>query len=170
MIATAVAVVLAIAIAGAWNPVKKMINDGKREEVIAVLTQPGIDNIRQGLELAKGLGAEQEELLINDERTRNAIVAHIARKDEKSINEALAVIAPYDDKWEQEIRDADAARNAIVNLYEGRILASFDLQNDKFDFVTANEVIIRLDKLYPDSATVLGIRNDLKGEKDRKLI
>ena len=170
MIVAAAAVLLLVIGALAYNPILNTLNERKREEVIAALVQPGIENIRKGLELAETLGTEQEQLVLNDERTRAAIVAHIARKDETSINQALAAIEPYDDRWEQEIRDAEPARKAIVDLYEGRILEAFDIDSDKFDFVAASGILDQLDVLYKDRAFVLVLRNELKSEKDRKLI
>ena len=75
---------------------------------------------------------------------------------------ALDAIAPLDDALELVIRNQDAARNAIFNLYENDIHQAFDPPSQKYDYVSAIGIVAKLDALYPDSAQVLTVRGSLE--------
>ncbi|MEE8634266.1 MAG: serine/threonine-protein kinase, partial [Methyloceanibacter sp.] len=166
-IAAAVAIVIG---ALSYNPVNDLVRERIRGKIIAVIEQPGLQNIRQGLEQATALNdPEQLNLILNDDRTKNAIVAYLVAGGERTINETIEFMQQYDETWQREVKDIPAVKNAIFGLYESQIDEAFNVKQNRYVFTTASEVVARLDKIYPDSARVLQIKNGLNREKTEEL-
>ena len=156
--------------AGAYNPVVDMVNKFRREQIVSVIAEGGLEDMRRGLEQAAALGdQEQMTLVLNDPRTKDAIVAYAADGGDKKINKLLALIEPYDPNWQRDIKEAEAVKSAVMNIYKSRIHGAFNVKEDRYDFVTASDLIAELDRLYPDSAKVLQERTRLSQEKAMKL-
>ena len=170
LIATIATVLVVLIGVGAFNPVMNVIKEGKREEIISAIEQPGIDNIRNGLQMASALGdADQLELILEDDRTKQAVARHIGQGDEKSIEEGLGAIAEMPKDWQQDVKDVDAAKRAVFDLYDAKILAAFDAEAGKYDYQAAAALVKALGRLYADSAEVLRRENSLERDKEDKL-
>ena len=166
-IAAAVAIVIG---ALSYNPIDNLVREGIRGRIIAVIEQPGLQNIRQGLEQATALDdPEQLGLILNDDRTKNAIVSYLVAGGEQTINETLEFMQQYDETWQREVKDIPAVKDAIFGLYEAQIDEAFNVKQSRYVFTTASEIVARLDKIYPDSARVLQIKNGLNREKTEEL-
>ncbi len=155
---------------GAYNPVADLIKHYRREQIISIIEQPGIENIRRGLAQASALeDREQLGLILNDPRTNNALVAYTSDGGEKKISEIVTLIAPSGPIWQKDVREIQEVKSAIMNLYKHKIQMAFDVNEDRYDFATASALIADLARLYPDSAKVLQEKTRLNQEKAAKL-
>ncbi len=161
----AAAVVLALIAALGYPLLVNYIDEKDREEVMAIVTQPGLENISTGLESARGLGEEQFKLILDDPRSSKAIAGFIAKGDDKSVSSGLAFIKAYPDDWQTAVKDDEQAKEAIFNYYAKRITTLFAPEQQKYNFEGANKELELLDQLFPDSAQVFQVRNDLKESK-----
>jgi len=168
-IAIAAVVVLMLTVAAAWNPIVNYLDTQKREEVMAVMTQPGLDNLRSGLELARGLGDEQFSLILDDPRSVQAAASLLAKGDDQSISAGLALIKAYPDDWQAKVKEDKAAKDAILKYFDKRITEKFSPDQQKYDFAGANQELQSLEKLFPDSALVFQVRNDLNDTRKNTL-
>ncbi len=168
-IAIGVFVVALLAAAAAYNPIIEYLNTQKREEVMAVMTQPGLDNIRSGLEFARALGDEQFNLILDDPRSSQVIADFIGRADDTSVSTGLALIKDYPDEWQTRVKDDKKAKEAILNYYNKRISNEFAPDKQRYNFSGANKELESLERLFPDSALVFQVRNDLNDSKKNTL-
>ncbi len=170
MIIAATLAAMVIIGVGVYNPVADLIHQHRREQIISIIEQPGIENIRQGLDRASALeDREQLGLILNDPRTKNAIVAYVADGGEKKIREILTLIANYDPNWQRDVKEVEEVKSAVMNLYKSKIHEAFDVKEDRYGFAAASALIADLDRLYPDSAKVLQEKTRLNQEKATKL-
>ena len=195
---------------GLYSPVVDYLDTQEREEVITVLLQPGLENIRTGLDQARTLGEEQFARVLEDERTRDVVVGlitqggergirdglaliqgeglqplraaikddtrtveviagFIGRGDEESIRTGLELIEPFDTNWQRVVKDQPKAKTAIIDLYVDRMYQNILPEERKFDYAHAGRELAALEALYPDSADVFRIRNELKAHKEAEL-
>ncbi len=155
---------------GAYGPAADLVHKYQREQIISVIERPGLANLRQGLDEANALeDPEQLNLILNDSRTKNAIVAFVTDGGEKRINELLSLIAPYDPNWQRDVKQLEQIKSAIMNFFNEKIHQAFNVKEDRYDFSAASALIAELDRLYPDSAKVLQRRTLLNHEKATKL-
>lgn len=166
--ATGAAAVLALALAGAWGPVNRYLETQRVEELIAVLQQGGAQAIRDGLERARALGEEPFERVLADERTVATVAAFLAA-DDANVQPGLALIAGYPQSFQQQVKEVEAARAAIIAHYEARITADFAPAGQRYDYPGAIEDWAELDRLYPDSAQVFQLRGTLEDLKRETL-
>ena len=152
-----------------YNPVLNYINEGKREDVIALVQQGGAQNIGDGLAQAEALGEGQLALVLDDPRVINAAAELITANNGNSVEGGLEVLATYPADWQGKVKDVDAARTAIFGHYEQRIQASFSPADGHFDFPAAKNNLASLDALYPDSAQVFQLRSTLDDTKRETL-
>jgi serine/threonine protein kinase len=159
-----------IAGAGAYSPMLDLINQYRREQIISIIEQSGIVNIRKGLDQANGLGdPKQLNLILEDQRTKNSLVAHIEDGDEQKISEMLSLIAPYDLDWQRELKEVERVKSAIMSVFDTKIREAFNVEEARYDFAAASALILELDRLYPDTAEVLERGTLLNQEKALKL-
>ena len=166
--ALAASLLLVVIGALSFNPIMNVVKERERERIVAVMQRGGIDDIRDGLAQASALGdPEQLSLILEDGRTKVAIVGHFERGDEQSIEEAGQAIAGFDDRWQREVREA--AQGPIFDLYESKANGAFAPGEGRYDFPAAWAAIGALDKLYEDSARVLQLKNQFTDEKENTL-
>ena len=134
-------------------------------QTVALISQPGIDNIRAGLSRVEALGGERQAQLLRSLAVQDAIVKHIARGDPLSVHEGLDAITPFNAAFRDQILHREAARKAVFDLYQSRIYAVFDPTEKHYDYPSAAKLMARLDALYPDSAQVFELRSALESEK-----
>ncbi len=169
IIAASLAAIL-IVVVGAYRPAVDVINKHRRDQIISIIEQPGIANIRRGLDQAGALGdPEQLSLILNDSRTKNSLVAYVAGGGEKEIKEMLSLIGSYDPDWQRDVKEIEQVKQAIMNVFNSKIHEAFSVKQNRYDFATASALIAELDRLYPDSAKVLQRRTLLNQEKANKL-
>jgi serine/threonine protein kinase len=153
-----------------YQPIMNFVEEKQREEIIAVIQQPGLANIRSGLEQARGLENEQQlNLILSDPRTVEAVVTNLAAGGEKTINETLAFMKQYPPKWQSEVLNEDRAKESIFKLYETKIDETFNVKQERYEYAVAQAHLEELKAIYPDSAPVLLIEQGLKAEKEKKL-
>lgn len=169
IVTTSLAVML-IAGVGAYGPAVDLVNEYRREQIISIIEQPGILSIRKGLDQARALDdPEQLNLILNDFRIKNAIVAYVADGGEKKISELLALIGAYDPNWQRDVKEIEQVKSAIMNVFNSKIREAFNVNKNRYDFATASALISELDRIYPDSAKVLQLKTLLNQEKATKL-
>ncbi len=155
---------------GVYGPVFDLIDKYRREQVISIFEQPGIESLRTGLDAAAALDdPDQLNLVLNDPRTKDAIVAAVADGGEKSINQVLSLMAPFDPNWQRDVKEIEQVKSAIMNVFNSKIHDAFNVKQDRYDYATASAVIAELDRLYPDSAKVLQRKTLLNQERGKKL-
>jgi len=163
-IAAAVAATAIIA-ALAYFQITDFLRREENEAIIAVLERGGVENIAEGLAQIQDLTSErQRRAILKDDRTKDAVVDHIARGDRHRIREGLALIRPFDEKWQRDVLDHEDARDAIMEHYKGRIDDAFDPDEGRYDYATARAHLESLAEIYPESATVQQRANDLESE------
>ena len=168
-IAASVVAVMLIAALG-YAQITDFVRGKENEAIISVLEHGGIESIAEGLSMIQALESDdQRRDVLKDSRTRDAIVTHIARGDQRSIREGLALIRPFDSEWQQHIREDPRARDIIISDYERKIDAAFNPANDRYDYGAANEYVKALGTLYPNSATVLTMGNELVQRREQEL-
>ncbi len=166
--ASVVAVVLIAALA--YTQVMDFVRGEKNEAIINVLQRGRVEHIAEGLSMIRALESDaQRRDILKDSRTRDAVVEHFAQGDRHSIREGLSLIRPFDGEWQQDIREDPRARDAIIGYFEQRIDAAFNPAADRYDYETANEQIQVLGSLYPNSATVLTMDNELAERRAQEL-
>ncbi len=153
----------------AYSPIIKYMDEQEREEVLTIVTQPGLDNINKGLELARGLGEEQFKLILDDPRSSQAIAGFIAKGDDKSVSSGLAMIKAYPDTWQTTVKEEKGAKEAILSYYSKRISNAFSPDRQKYNFTGASKILDQLEVLFPDSAQVFQISNDLNESRKNTL-
>ncbi len=164
LVATALIAVLAYA------QITDFIRSEENESIVNILERGGVANIAEGLAMIQALESDaQRRDVLKDARTRDAVVAHILR-GEHSIRESLSLIRPFDSEWQQDIRDDAFARRAIIDYYKQRIDAAFNPGEGRYDYGKANEQVLILDSLYPNSAEVLTAGNELSARRADELI
>lgn len=153
-----------------YQPVTNLVEEMEREKIIKVVEKPGLENIRTGLEQATALQDEQQlELILQDERTVDAIVRYLVAGGERTINEALAFMKHYPKKWQNDVLNTVRARDAIMSLYESKIGDAFNVKQERFDHALASTHLKSLKDIYPDHARVLLLEQGLKAEKEQIL-
>jgi serine/threonine protein kinase len=166
---SAIAVLLVVG-ALAFNPVINLIESRENESIIRQIDSGGEEGIRQGVELIRALvSPEQKAAVLDDARTVAAFVTLISRADDSRIEDVLALIRGLDPRWRQELINAEPVKKSLFGIYEKRIDAAFDPAADKLDYATASAELEKLDELYPNSALVLTIKNNMS-EKQRGLL
>ena len=154
----------------AYAQITDFIRSEENEAIVNVLERGGVANIAEGLAMIQALESDaQRRDVLKDARTRAAVVAHILR-GEHSIRESLSLIRPFDNEWQQDIRDDPFARRAIIDYYKQRVDAAFDPDEGRYDYGKANEQIMILGSLYPNSAEVLTAGNELAARRADELI
>lgn len=166
--ASVVAVVLIAALA--YARITDFVRDEENEAIISILERGNVENIAEGLAMIQALESDdQRRDVLEDPRTGNAVVEHIARGDRHSIREGLTLIRPFDNDWQQDIREDPRARDPIIDYYQQLIDAAFEPGAGRYDYATAKEHIDTLGALYPNSATVLTMGNTLEKQREDEL-
>jgi serine/threonine protein kinase len=166
--ASVVAVALIAALA--YAQIRDFVRGEENENIIQVLERGGVEYIAEGLAMIQALESDtQRRDVLKDTRTRDAVVQHIARGDRHSIREGLGLIRPFDDEWQQDVREAPDAREVIIQYYERLVDAAFYPAEGRYNYAEANEQIQVLGSLYPNSAAVLRARNDLERRRKTEL-
>jgi len=171
MYGIAASVIAAALIAAlAYAQIRDYVRGKENQEIISVLQRGGVENVAEGLSMIQALESDdQRRNILKDPRTREAVVEHIAQGDRHSIREGLSLIRSFDAQWQEDIRDDPRARDAIIGYYEQRIDEAFNPGRGRYDFSTADEQIQMLGALYPNSATVLTMSNELEQRRAREL-
>jgi serine/threonine protein kinase len=152
------------------GPTLDLIAKSQREQIISTISQRGIENVRGGLDQAKALDdPDQLDLILNDRRTKEAIVALIADGGEVRVKEWLALIAPFDLQWQREIKEVELVKSAVMNAFDFEIDEAFDVERNRYDFPAASALIASLEQMYPESPQVLRREELLKREKSLAL-
>ena len=153
----------------AYAQISDFMRGEENEAIFSVLERGGVENIAEGLAMIQALESDaQRRDVLRSSRTHAAVVAHIAR-GEHSIREGLSLIRPFDSEWQQDIRDDPQARDAIIEYYKQRIGAAFKPEEGRFDYAKANEQVQTLVSLYPNSARVLTVGNELAARRTDEL-
>jgi len=154
----------------AYGQIRDFVRGEENESIIQVLQRGGVEYIAEGLAMIQALESDaQRRDVLKDTRTRDAVVQHIAKGDRHSIREGLSLIRPFDEEWQQDVREAPDAREVIIEYYENRIDAAFYPAEGRYDYAEANQQIQVLGSLYPNSAAVLRARNDLERRRKKEL-
>ena len=153
----------------AYAPVMDAIDKSRREDVIAIIAQPGADGLREGLAQARALGDVQLARVLEDARVINAAAAFVARGDGANVEQGLALLATYPPEWSKQVTDVELARKAIFDYFNRRIAEQFSPADGRYDFPGAQAVLARLDTFYPDSAQVFQLRASLNDAKKTTL-
>ena len=159
---TGTAAALLVTGAGAWGPVQGLLAKQDREAVIAGMREPGLASLPRGLEQARALGPEQLEQVLADERTIEALAGYFDRDQPVTIDRGLALLRGLPDEWRERI--LDAAREPIMAVYKARIDAHFDPAAGEYAYGDAVAAFERLDRLFPDSASVRDIKLGLDAD------
>ncbi len=167
-VAGALAASLLIA-ALAYKPIVDLYNRRQHEEVIAALEQPGMQNIRNALTKAASLGHEGLQKIIEDERTQQAIIAHIGQVQGERLDQWLEFVRTFPQDLQRDILDDERARTSIVEDFETRIFAAFDPAARLYDYPLAHRQVRVLEDLYPDSAAALKIQTELESRLENAL-
>jgi Sulfatase-modifying factor enzyme 1 len=128
-----------------------------------------MENIRSALSQAADLGERELREIMQDERTRRAIIAHISQAENERLDHWLAFVRTFPAEMQREIFDDERARRAIVEHFEERVFAAFDPARRRYDFAAAQRQVNTLESLYPDSAAALKIRTELDARRDNAL-
>ena len=171
MYGIAASVVAAALIAAlAYVQIRDFVRGEENANIVRVLERGGVEYIAEGLAMIQALESDaQRRDVLKDPRTRDAVVQHIARGDRHSIREGLSLIRPFDNEWQQDVREAPDAREVIIQYYEQRIDGAFYPAEGRYDYSQANEQIQVLGSLYPNSAAVLRARNGLERRRKKEL-
>jgi len=164
--------VIAVALIAAlgYAQIRDYVRGEENQEIISVLQRGGVEHIAEGLSMIQSLESDsQRRDILKDARTRDAVVEHISKGDRHSIREGLSLIRPFDPQWQENIREDPRARDAIIGYYEQRIDSAFNPTEDRYDFAAASEQIQVLGSLYPNSATVLTMGNELLQRRENEL-
>jgi serine/threonine protein kinase len=153
----------------AYKPILDLYNRRQHEEVITGLERPGMQNIRNALAKAAGLGDEGLRGIMEDERTQHAIIAHIGQTGGERLDHWLAFVRTFPLELQRDILDDERARKSIVDDFERRIFAAFDPARRRYDFARAHQQVSVLEELYPDSAAALKFRRELMSRRDNAL-
>ncbi|GMQ75580.1 MAG: hypothetical protein BMS9Abin01_0833 [Gammaproteobacteria bacterium] len=153
----------------AYKPILDLLNQRQHEEIIAVLERPGMENIRSALTRAAGLGERELRDIMQDERTRRAIVAHIVQAEGERMDQWLAFVRTFPVELRRDVLDDQRARRTIGEHFEERIFAAFDPARRRYDLARAQLQVRNLEALYPDSAAALKIRTELASRRDNAL-
>lgn len=163
-------VAIALIAALAYGQITDFVRGTENEKIIGVLQQGGVGPIAEGLSMVQSLESDaQRRDILKDTRTRDAVVEHISQGDRHSIREGLSLIRPFDQQWQQYIREDPRARDAIIGYYEQRIDEAFSPAKGRYDFTTAEAQLQVLGSLYPNSATVLTMGNELEQRRAQEL-
>jgi serine/threonine protein kinase len=166
--ASVIAVILIAALA--YAQISDFVRSEENEAIISVLERGGVENIADGLAMIQALESDvQRRDVLKDPRTRNAVIEHIEKADRHSIREALSLIRPFGHEWQIDIRDDPRAREVIILHYQQRIDAAFNTEEGRLDYTAASELVATLGELYPNSARVLTMRNELTERRQREL-
>ncbi len=171
LIYAGIGIAAAVAIAAlSVGPISGYVNERQRDEIAAVCAQGGIVNIRACIaRIQEWDDPEQRELLFTNPLVQDSVVEHIARGDEKSITEALQVLAAFDPESQKDIRQAPVSRDAILELYQRRVHEVFAPDEGRFDYDAARKIVGALEMLYRDSARVQNVSNELEEERQSQL-
>jgi len=153
----------------AYKPVLNFYERRQHEAVIAALEQPGMQNIRKALSSAASLGEEELHGIIEDDRTKRAIIAHIGQAQAERMDQWLAFVRTFPQNLQRDILDNERAHSAVVREFEARIFAAFDPATRLYDYPTAYRQVTMLEDLYPDSAAALKISKELEARRDNAL-
>jgi serine/threonine protein kinase len=153
----------------AYKPLIDLVNQRRHEDVINALERPGMENIRNALTQAARLGDQELRDIMEDERTRRAVVAHIGQAEGERLDEWLAFVQTFPTELRRDILDDERARTAIVEHFEGRTFAAFDPARRRFDFARARQQVTLLENLYPDSAAALRIQTEIEARRENAL-
>ena len=159
--------VAAAALTGVITPVVlDTIAERERESIIETLTSGQPTSIEDGLRLASALDTEeQRRLVLEDNRTRQALIDLIARGDESSINRGLSAIRLGGQGFTDDIKDAPAVQDAVVALYRAKVADAFNPRQDKLDFNLATEYVTTLKSIYPRAAGTFRTEQDLNNQR-----
>jgi serine/threonine protein kinase len=150
---------------GAYNPIMNYMNEGKREGVIVLVQQGGVQGIRDGLEQAKTLGDEQFAMVLEDPRVISAAVAVISADNGSKVQSGLAMLAAYPEDWQRQVLDDEATKKAIFGHYEQQVQLAFAPAVGHFDFPAAKQSLDELKVLYLDSKQAFLIAETLNESK-----
>ena len=153
----------------AYKPALDFLNQRRHEDVIAALERPGMENIRAALSQAATLGERELREIMEDERTRGAIIAHIGQAEDERLDLWLAFVRTFPVEMQRDILDDERARRAIVAHFEERIFEAFDPARRRYDLTSARQQVDILEAVYPDSAAALKIRTELEARRDNAL-
>ena len=153
----------------AYKPILDLVNQRQHEDVINALERPGMENIRNALSQAASLGDRELRDIMEDERTRGAVVAHIGQAEGERLDQWLAFVQTFPMELRRDILDDERARAAIVEHFEARTFAAFDPARRRFDFARARQQVTLLEDLYPDSAAALRIQTEIEARRENAL-
>ena len=148
-----------------------VLEDERTRDVVIALMQAGEESgIREGLALIRDENLAALRLSVqNDQRAKDALAALIAGGDEQSINTGIPLIRPFDPDWQRTVMDHPTAKEAVITLYTNKMYTGIDPAAGRFDYTSAQSHLETLETLYPDSAEVFQIRNDLNAHRAGEL-
>lgn len=152
-----------------YKPILDVINRRQHENVIATLERPGMENIRDALSEAAILGEVKLRKIMEDPRTKGAIIAHIGQAGDERLDQWLEFVRTFSPELKRDILDDERAHRAIVEHFEERIFAAFDPARRRYDFARAHRHVSTLEAIYPDSAAALKIRGELQSRRKNAL-
>ena len=149
-----------------------VLEDKRTRDVVIALMEAGDEaGIREGLALIQDPNLAPLRLSVqNDQRAKDAIAALIGRGDEQSIDTGLDLIRPFDPDWQRVIMDHPTAKEAIIGLFTGKMYAGIDPVQGRYEYARAHTHLEALEALYPDSAEVFQIRNELAAHRQGELV
>ena len=151
----------------AYGPVVDYLQSQQNEAIIANMSDGGLDNLQLGLDEIRDLpNPAQRDTILSDPRVNLAIVKHIQRGDKGSIEQGLNLIAPFPSRWQRDVLGDPRARKAIAAHYSQRVNEAFSPADGRLDYAAALAVVEQLQLVYPNSASVLTIRNNLAKQKN----
>ncbi len=152
-----------------YKPVLDVINRRQHEDVIATLERPGMENIRSALSQGAVLGEAKLQKIMDDPRTKGAIIAHIGQAGDERLDQWLEFVRTFSPDLKRDILDDERAHRAIIEHFEERIFAAFDPARRRYDFARAHRHVSALEAIYPDSAAALKIRGELQSRRKNAL-
>ena len=159
--------------AAIMEPEQKLLvfqDERARDSVISLMTSGDETLLRQSLEIVNKEGFEAlRQTIQSDERANDAVASLFQRGDEESIKSGLGLIAPFDATWRRIIMDDARVKDAIFGLYTGKMYAVVDQQKNLYDYAEARRSFATLDQLYPDSADVFRIGNELTAHREGQI-
>ena len=167
-VSAAVAALLLIGVLS-YKPILDVLDRRQHEDIIATLERPGMENIRNALGQAAILGEPKLSRIMEDPRTRGAIIAHIGQAGDERLDQWLAFVRTFSPELKRDILGDERAHRAIVEHFEERIFAAFDPARRRYDFARAHRNVSTLEAIYPDSAAALKIRGELQSRRKNAL-
>ncbi len=156
-------VAAALIVGALANPIMDLVRARENASIIEQIEGGTPAKLQMGIARIKAIESPtQRRKVLQDQRTFTAMSAVVEQAEGESLDLVLALIARLDADWQQDFFGHPAVRQAILENFRTRIESFFNPAEEKRDYPSAWAEFQKLDALYPNSASVLTIRNTLE--------